>query len=103
MYTGELANSSTNISSALSKITTATGACERLFELMDMKPSIKSKAGQKLENYKVHIEFKNVDFSYPTTPDVRTLKNFNLSIKVLIFNNFIARGLNRLCWLFWIW
>lgn len=38
-----------------------------------MKPSISNKKGKKLENYKVHIEFKNIDFSYPTTPDVKVL------------------------------
>ena len=49
---------------------------------MDIKPTISLKTGKKLEKYKVKIEYKNVDFFYPTCQDVKILNNFSLVINV---------------------
>lgn len=48
---------------------------------MDIKPSISTKKGTKLDDYKVCIEYKDVVFNYPTTPDVIILSKFNLKIE----------------------
>ena len=40
-----------------------------------------SEKGVKPESVKGHLEFKNIDFAYPTRPDVPILKQFNLTVE----------------------
>ncbi|KAM7540234.1 hypothetical protein Aperf_G00000040605 [Anoplocephala perfoliata] len=64
---------------ALSRAVTAG---RKVYAIIDRVPSIDiEKHGRILENFKGEIEFKNINFSYPTRPDVPILKNFNLTIK----------------------
>ncbi|KAI4498969.1 hypothetical protein M0802_005835 [Mischocyttarus mexicanus] len=54
----------------------------RVFEYLNMPPSPMMIGGKVIEDYSMagNIEFKNVEFSYPTRPDRVILKNFNLNI-----------------------
>lgn len=77
-----LASSSAAITSAITQLVTASGVCERLFELMDYVSIINNRGGiHNLQNLKGDIEFKNVSFSYPRKDEVYVLKNLNLKIK----------------------
>ncbi|MDR2870694.1 MAG: ATP-binding cassette domain-containing protein [Deferribacteraceae bacterium] len=56
-------------------------AIDRIFELLNMKPDIKSSDGAlMLDKVEDSIEFKDVTFSY--TPERKVLKNVNFKIKV---------------------
>jgi len=52
----------------------AAGASEKVFEYMDRLPTNSNHGNLAPTNIEGHIEFKNVNFSYPTRPDVQVLK-----------------------------
>jgi ATP-binding cassette subfamily B (MDR/TAP) protein 1 len=54
-----------------------------VFEVIDRKPKIDSDdaSGLKLPNVYGTLELKNVDFHYPTCPEVMVLRNFNLKVQ----------------------
>ena len=52
----------------------------RIFKLIAHQPSIPFEGGKKLDNFKGHIEFRNVSFKYPTR-DVYVLRNVSFEIK----------------------
>ncbi|MCP3144245.1 ABC transporter ATP-binding protein [Pyxidicoccus xibeiensis] len=58
----------------------ATGAAERVFELLDRKPAIPS-GGERLAEVRGHVEFRDVQFAYPTRPDVPVLQGLNLEMR----------------------
>ena len=77
-----MASSSSAITAAITQLVTASGVCERLFELMDYKPSINNRGGIKeLNDFKGDVEFKEVNFCYPNKQEIYVLKNLNLRIK----------------------
>nr|CAH7755523.1 unnamed protein product [Callosobruchus chinensis] len=61
---------------------TAKGAAQKVFDVLDSEPIInkKTKGGRKPAKFKSNISFNNVYFSYPSRPDVKVLKGFNLRI-----------------------
>lgn len=67
----------------LSFISQATIAAQRIFEMIDRIPVINSEdeKGKVLGYVKGEIEFREVDFSYPTRPDSPILKGFNLKVQ----------------------
>ncbi|KAI9255706.1 putative ABC transporter protein, partial [Phascolomyces articulosus] len=67
----------------ISKISTATAAAYKIFETIDRVPDIDPDSTEGLVPPKVlgNIEFRNVQFQYPTRPDIPILKNLNLEIK----------------------
>lgn len=64
-------------------ISTARGAAYKIFETIDRVPDIDIDLDEGERPSKVfsEIEFRNVQFRYPTRPDVPILKNLNLKIK----------------------
>lgn len=44
-------------------------------------PDIQSNEGKVLEDFKGEIEFRNVEFQYPSRPDAKIFKDFNLKIE----------------------
>ncbi|CAH1967884.1 unnamed protein product [Acanthoscelides obtectus] len=60
----------------------AKGAAQKVFDVLDSEPIInkKTKNGRKPAKFKSNISFNNVYFSYPSRPDVKVLKGFNLRI-----------------------
>ncbi|XP_033097909.1 ATP-dependent translocase ABCB1-like [Anneissia japonica] len=71
-----------NITPHLSSVATARGAAYALFEIIDNVPSIDSSSdgGLKPASLKGNIQVKNVNFSYPTRPDVQVLNDISLEI-----------------------
>jgi ATP-binding cassette, subfamily B (MDR/TAP), member 1 len=65
------------------RFTQGTVAAGRLFEIIDRVPEIDpySGAGQTLSSVmRDHIEFKDVEFTYPSRPDAMILYNLQLTI-----------------------
>ena len=61
----------------------AKGACAKVFKLIDQIPSINpiEPKGFNLNQPLTHIEFRDVDFHYPTRKTVQILNKFNLKIE----------------------
>ncbi|CAG8451736.1 11792_t:CDS:10 [Diversispora eburnea] len=72
-----------NTAPNLTALANARGAAKKLFSVIDRVPVIDSSdpSGLKLKSVKGRLEFRNIDFSYPSRPDVQVLKNFNLTIE----------------------
>ncbi|CAH8853029.1 unnamed protein product [Trichobilharzia szidati] len=76
-------------SQALGRITafstdtkTAEEAMQRIFNVIDREPTIPTHKGyEPKEKFKGLIEFKKVNFRYPTRPEVKVIKNFSHRIK----------------------
>ena len=64
------------------KIQKSLVIAEKVFKVIDYVPNIKNLPENKYSymNIEGNIEFKNIDFSYPTKKDVEILKKFNLKI-----------------------
>lgn len=67
----------------LSAISSARGAAYKIYQTIDRVPIIDpdNETGIKPAKIIGNIEFKNVQFKYPTRPDVMILKNLSLEIK----------------------
>ncbi|KAI9244274.1 P-loop containing nucleoside triphosphate hydrolase protein, partial [Phascolomyces articulosus] len=67
----------------LSALASACGAAYRIFEIIDRVPEIDpdSKDGIQEGTLVGDIEFRGVDFSYPTRPDIPVLKDFSVQIQ----------------------
>ncbi|PIA30333.1 hypothetical protein AQUCO_05600042v1, partial [Aquilegia coerulea] len=62
-------------------ITQATAAASQIFEMIEQVPTINSeKKGKTISDVKGELEFKNVNFAYPSRPGSKVLENFNLRI-----------------------
>ena len=72
----------TEFSNKYEKIQKGLLIAEKVFKVIDYDPTIKNFPENKYSyiNIKGNIEFKNIDFSYPTKKDVEILKKFNLKI-----------------------
>ncbi|KAI7724845.1 hypothetical protein M8C21_006959, partial [Ambrosia artemisiifolia] len=57
-------------------------AAAKIFKIIDHKPNVdrNCESGLELEPVLGQLELKNVDFSYPSRPDVKILNNFTLSV-----------------------
>ena len=64
------------------KIQKSLAIAEKVFKVIDYDPKIKNSPENKYSymNIEGNIEFKNINFSYPTKKDVEILKKFNLKI-----------------------
>ena len=64
------------------KIQKSLVIAEKVFKVIDYNPKIKNSPENKYSymNIEGNIEFKNINFSYPTKKDVEILKKFNLKI-----------------------
>ena len=50
------------------------GAAERVFELVEYQPRISNHLGKKVDELNGDIEFKGIDFTYPSRPSLVSLK-----------------------------
>ena len=83
MYCGMLIGTFNEIADKYEKIQKSLVIAEKLFRIIDYIPNIKNAPHNEFSFMKVNgdIEFKNINFSYPTKKDVEVLNNFNLKIK----------------------
>ncbi len=58
----------------------AAGAAERVFELLERKPSINPEGGRVLERLEGRVQWEHVHFAYPTRTDVGVLKGLDLTL-----------------------
>jgi ATP-binding cassette, subfamily B, bacterial MsbA len=64
------------------KIFQAAGACDRIFEFMDLKSrQVISKNVKSLSNLQREVEIREVTFAYPDTPERNVLRNVSFKIK----------------------
>ncbi|XP_010267196.2 PREDICTED: ABC transporter B family member 1-like [Nelumbo nucifera] len=67
---------------SMTAFTKAKVAAAKIFHIIDHKPGIdrNTESGLELESVSGQVELKNVDFSYPSRPDVCILSNFSLNV-----------------------
>ncbi|XP_058738112.1 ABC transporter B family member 1 [Vicia villosa] len=67
---------------SMAAFTKARVAAAKIFRIIDHKPGIdrNSESGLELETVTGLVELKNIDFSYPSRPDVKILNNFSLNV-----------------------
>jgi len=81
LYTIIVAFSLGTLGSLWTDFMRASGAAQRIFEIMDRKPAFSLTGGLKPLTITGRIRFKNVDFAYPSRPDVGVLKEIDLEIQ----------------------
>jgi ATP-binding cassette subfamily B protein len=59
--------------------TKATGAAERIFELIDRRPAM-ARGGERPAHVEGRLRFEEVSFAYPTRPDAPVLRGLELDI-----------------------
>lgn len=64
-------------------MSSAKGAATDILNLIDARPEIdvESKEGTVLETVTGQIRFEDVHFRYPTRPEVRVLRGFDLTVE----------------------
>ncbi|KAL8263308.1 hypothetical protein R6Q59_024657 [Mikania micrantha] len=67
---------------SMSAFAKARVAAAKIFKIIDHKPNVdrNGESGLELDSVSGQLELKNVDFSYPSRPDVKILNNFTLSV-----------------------
>jgi ATP-binding cassette subfamily B protein len=58
----------------------ASGAAERIFELLDRRPAIPASGGAELAEVRGRVTFEDVAFSYPSRPDATVLRGVDLEV-----------------------
>jgi ABC transporter fused permease/ATP-binding protein len=81
LYTLIVAMSLSALADLWSDFARARGASERVFELVDRKPTVDSGGGIRLESVAGRVEFEGVGFSYPVRSEVRVLDEVSLSLE----------------------
>lgn len=81
LYTVMVATSLGTIANIWADFMRAIGAAERIFAIFDRIPEIPTSGGRKLDSVAGHIQFEDVDFAYPTRPEVSALKGVTFEIK----------------------
>ncbi|KAJ0550342.1 putative ABC transporter, P-loop containing nucleoside triphosphate hydrolase [Helianthus annuus] len=66
----------------MSAFAKARVAAAKIFQITDHKPSVgkNGETGIELDSVSGLVELKDVNFSYPSRPDVKILNNFSLSV-----------------------
>ena len=83
LYGGLLAGAFGALSEVYGDLLRAAGAADRLNELLSAEPDIKAPAEPKPlpEPARGQLEFRKVEFRYPTRPDVSALHDFSLAVR----------------------
>ena len=66
----------------LAAVSSACAAAHRIFAVIDRVPEIDPDATHGIANVKLqgHIQFCDIDFTYPARPDIQVLKKFNAQV-----------------------
>ncbi|KAJ3027376.1 UNVERIFIED_CONTAM: ATP-binding cassette permease mdl1 [Siphonaria sp. JEL0065] len=82
LYSTYVGFSMIGISSFYGELMKGVGASSRLFTLLESRGSVQlSQGGNKLEHVEGRIEFKDVEFAYPTRLDAPIFKGLNFTIQ----------------------
>jgi ATP-binding cassette subfamily B protein len=81
VYTLLVAFSLGGLSDLWAELMRASGAAERIFELLGRAPAIPASGGVELSRVEGRIELSQIAFSYPTRPDAPVLREVDLSIR----------------------
>ena len=83
LYALQIGGSLGMLASLFGNLMQAVGANDRVFQLLDRTPRIAVSGGRTLPRSSITgtVQLRNVDFSYPTRPDVPVLKQFNLKLQ----------------------
>ncbi len=81
MYTMQLAFGMAALAELWTDVQRASGAAERIFELLHRKPQIPSTGGTILPAVKGAVAFEHVRFAYPSRPTSPVLSDFTLAIE----------------------
>ena len=83
LYGGLLAGAFGALTEVYGDLLRAAGAAERLNELLSAEPTIKAPANPRPlpEPARGQLEFRAVEFRYPTRPDVSALHDFSLEVR----------------------
>jgi len=81
LYTMSVAMAFAFLSGLYGDFMQAVGASSRIFQLLDRKPEIPVRGGEKGDKFEGHIEFNKVTFQYPSRKDNKILDNISLTIK----------------------
>lgn len=80
LYTTGVAMSLGTLASLWSDFMSATGAGDRVFDLLDRSATIPLHGGAVLPSFAGHVRFDNVHFTYPSRPDIPVLRGIDLDI-----------------------
>ena len=81
MYTMQLAFGMSALAELWTDVQRASGAAERVFELLHRTPAIPLDGGETLPSLQGAVHFSHVTFSYPSRPDVKVLDDFSLELE----------------------
>jgi ATP-binding cassette, subfamily B, bacterial len=83
LYAAFAATGLGQLSEVWGEVSAASGASERLFEILRVKPSITAPASPRAlpAPARGDVSFDNVSFSYPTRPDVMAVDGVSLSVR----------------------
>jgi ATP-binding cassette subfamily B protein len=70
------------LAGVLGNVYSMLGASDKIVDIMQTKPKINTKGGDKIENVEVKgsIELKDLKFRYPSKPDVEVLKGVTIEV-----------------------
>ena len=80
IYDVELGGAIEDIGNIFTSLMEAVGASRKVFEFIEREPKIRSDGNAKPPKLSGSVEFRNVNFSYPSRPDIQVIKD--LSFKV---------------------
>jgi ATP-binding cassette subfamily B protein len=71
------------LSDVWGEVSAASGAAERLFEILRVKPEITASAAPRALPLppRGDVNFENIDFAYPGRPDIRAINGVSLSVR----------------------
>jgi ATP-binding cassette subfamily B protein len=71
------------LSEVWGEVSAASGAAERLFEILRVKPEITASAAPRALPLppRGDVNFENIDFAYPGRPDIRAINGVSLSVR----------------------
>ncbi|MBR1272333.1 ABC transporter ATP-binding protein/permease [Bradyrhizobium sp. AUGA SZCCT0222] len=83
LYAAFAATGLGQLSEVWGEVSAASGAAERLFEILRVKPQITAPASPVAlpSPARGDVTFENVSFNYPTRPDVRAIDSVSLSVR----------------------
>jgi ABC transporter fused permease/ATP-binding protein len=80
VYTMIVAFSLASLADLWADFSRASGASERVFELIDRKPQIAPTGGLQPLSTQGRVEWRDIEFHYPMRPDVPVLHGFSLTL-----------------------